>query len=209
MSYSVNDFRRRFSGRKPGIQGAQGAFSVLVPLVEKDGQAHILYELRSAEIDRQPSEVCFPGGEIEEGETPRQAALRETREEIGIEEKEISVISQLDIMHPPTDIVIYPFLGEIGEEALSHLSINRAEVAECFLVPVSFLEREPFTYHYTVPHGVGEDFPFEKVGLSRRDYKWRPVKHEIISWEFEGKFIWGLTALITRWTLEILTGKRR
>ncbi|GAE44688.1 hypothetical nudix hydrolase YeaB [Mesobacillus boroniphilus JCM 21738] len=37
-------------------------FAVLLPLVEVNGDVHILFEVRSLKMRRQPGEVCFPGG---------------------------------------------------------------------------------------------------------------------------------------------------
>ncbi|MBQ9030982.1 MAG: CoA pyrophosphatase [Parasporobacterium sp.] len=202
--FTVQDFRDTFTGRPHGIQGVKGRFAVLVPLVEIEGQAHLLYELRSAHIDRQPGEVCFPGGEIEPGETPLQAAIRETWEETGIPADRIDVISELDTLHPPSNIVIYPFLAEISRDALDDLKLSECEVAECFLVPVSFLETAPYIYNYSIDNRLGSDFQYQKIGLSGPEYNWRPMKHQIISWQFENKYIWGLTAQITKWTLDIL-----
>ena len=59
--YGTDDFKRIFGKRTPGIQGTRGRFAVLVPIVETDGEAELLFELRSSHIDRQPGEVCFPG----------------------------------------------------------------------------------------------------------------------------------------------------
>ena len=45
---------------------------------------HLLFEVRADTLDRQPGEVCFPGGHMESGETPAACALRETEEELSI-----------------------------------------------------------------------------------------------------------------------------
>ena len=203
--YKAEDFRKRFSGRSVDIQGAKGHFSVLMPVIDIKGEAYILYELRSKCIDRQPNEVCFPGGEIEAGETRREAVLRETYEEIGLKAADIDIIAELDTYHPASGIVIYPFLGEIKEESLSKIKPDPYEVAEVFLVPVSyFFENKPYRYKHDLKMQLGDDFKYEKIGLTKRTYDWRPMKSEIISWEYEGKYIWGITAQITSWNLDLL-----
>lgn len=204
---TVDDFKNRFRDRQHKIQGARGEFAVIVPIVNINGEAHILYELRSARIDRQPGEVCFPGGEIEAGETPREAAIRETWEEIGIPSSEISIIAELDTFHPPTNIVIYPFLAEISREGLDNMKLSEYEVAECFLVPVSEFLKKPYTYKYSMKPELGDDFEYDKIGVKGQSYNWHPMKHKVISWEYNGKYIWGLTALITQWTMKILDGR--
>lgn len=198
------DFKQAFAGRKPAIQGVRGRYAVLVPVIDIGGEAHILYELRSSYIDRQPGEVCFPGGEIEPGEQPMEAAVRETYEETGISVSRQEIVAELDLLHPPSNIVLYPFLGVLDEQVLHKMHLSECEVAECFTVPVSFLMQEPFVYRYSMRQDLREDFPYEKFGLKDRNYRWRSMDQEIISWEYEGKYIWGLTASITRWTLDIL-----
>ena len=202
--YKSEDIRRIFKDRAPGIQGAKGRFAVLVPMVDIDGEANLLFELRSSHIDRQPGEVCFPGGEIEDGESPLDAAVRETREETGIPAENIDIVAELDTLHPPSNIVIYPFLAEIRKEALKDMKLSECEVAEVFLVPVSFfLEQEPYVYEHSMKMDLGDDFQYDRIGLENENYPWRPMKHSIISWKYDGKYIWGLTAMIVRWTLDI------
>ena len=55
--------------------------AVLIPLVEKEGQLHVLFELRSANV-AQGGEVSFPGGHLEPGEDAAQAVVREACEEL-------------------------------------------------------------------------------------------------------------------------------
>ena len=62
--------------------------AVLIPLVEKEGEWSILFEVRQTGI-RQGGEICFPGGRIEEHETVEEAAVRETSEELLISPEKI------------------------------------------------------------------------------------------------------------------------
>ncbi|HMA60291.1 MAG TPA: NUDIX domain-containing protein, partial [Halanaerobiales bacterium] len=61
--------------------GVKAKYAVLVPMLRLEDKLHLIYEIRSEEIGTQPGEVSFPGGRIEEGETAREAAVRETEEE--------------------------------------------------------------------------------------------------------------------------------
>lgn len=56
-----------FKKRKPVTEAGFRFFSVLLPMVEIDDEPHLLYEVRSDKV-RQPGEICFPGGELEEDE---------------------------------------------------------------------------------------------------------------------------------------------
>ena len=77
----LEHLRRRYADHVPGLLGARHSYAVLCPLVERPDGLHLLFEVRSAALHRQPGEVCFPGGRMEAGETPEQCALRETEEE--------------------------------------------------------------------------------------------------------------------------------
>ena len=68
--------------------------AVFMPLVEADGKLSLLFEVRSKLIG-QAGEVCFPGGRIEEGESPLDAAVRETMEELELGRKAASLLLDL------------------------------------------------------------------------------------------------------------------
>ncbi len=57
-------------------------------------------------------QVAFPGGKIEKDETAEQAALRETKEEIGVDENKITIFNRLSNVYiPPSNFFVFPFLG--------------------------------------------------------------------------------------------------
>ena len=92
----LSDVERIFENREYGSEEFFKFFSVLVPVVKCSDGLYLLYENRARHMKRQPGEICFPGGELEPGETTETCALRETREEIGISEEQIKIVCQLD-----------------------------------------------------------------------------------------------------------------
>lgn len=71
--------------------------SVVIPLIAcKDG-IEILFEKRNSKIP-QGGEICFPGGVIEDGETPDITAVRELKEELLINDEQIDFITKLHLM---------------------------------------------------------------------------------------------------------------
>lgn len=196
--------RRQYGGYVPGLLGARHSYAVLCPLVERPDGLHLLLEVRAASLRRQPGEVCFPGGRREHGETPRETALRETWEEIGIPPEEIRVLAPLDLMQDISDRVVYPFLAEISAAGAARLKASAAEVKNVFFVPVDYLlNYKEEVYRYVVSAKVDDDFPYERIGFPKT-YPWRKGYMNVPIYEYQGHFIWGMTGRMVRWFLQQL-----
>ena len=196
----IKDVARR---HVPKPVGSWQHCSVLLPLVESDGELHVLYELRAKSLEVQPGEVSFPGGGVEAGETPAEAALRETVEELGLPADAIEIVSELDYLITYRNLTIFCFLGVIDADALKNTSVNRGEVEEYFLVPLSWLlENDPETYTNRVISEPAEDLPLEKLA-PHGGYNWSTGASvvPIYTWPdpHSGKerIIWGMTARLT------------
>lgn len=204
---TIKDFEDTFLDREPKSLGTYQYYSVLVPLVEKDGELHILYEVRAENMRKQPGEVCFPGGRIENNESAEECAVRETSEELNIKPEEIRIIAQMDFLHTYSNFTLYSLLGIIDYEVISGLSVNPDEVKEVFLVPVSFfVENEPEVYCFDVLPNIGPDFPYEKINF-QNGYNWRKGKSTVPIYRYEERVIWGLTARITNHLMDLVTKK--
>ena len=167
--------------------------AVLIPLIQKDDGYHILFEVRSKKLQHQPGEVCFPGGRVEERETTLEAAVRETKEELLIDDSQLKLYGALDYFLSPAQIRVEPFLGELtGYEG----QFSSAEVDSVFTVPLRFfLETPPDIYYNDVLITPTEDFPFSDIP-GGKDYHWAAGRYEVCFYRYEGRVIWGLTAKI-------------
>jgi len=118
------------------------ASAVLMPLFYSQGQYHILFTERSDEVVFHKGQVCFPGGTWEASDSDLlQTALREAKEEIGLDAKDIEILGELDDMLTfVTDYVISPFVGLITHP--HSFKTNGREVKGAFSVPLSFLMNE-------------------------------------------------------------------
>ncbi len=120
------------------------SFAVLIPLIKKGDGYHVLFEVRAKHLNKQPGEVCFPGGKVEPGESTYEAAVRETMEELFVEKETIQVYGALDYLLTPYQTRIEPFLAELRDY---HGQFSRDEVDSVFTVPLDFfLENEPEYY---------------------------------------------------------------
>ena len=203
----ITDISRAVSEHKPGIIGRHKCFSVVIPIIEADGQPHILYEVRSSEIKRQPGEICFPGGEKETGETDLECALRETSEELCIDIDDIQVIGEIGTLFTYGGYVIKVYAVQIDREVLIGAEPSKSEVSRLFTVPLEFLvSNEPEEYYSYAKQEVQENFPLELIGFPD-GYKWAAAKTEIPIYVYDKYVIWGITGRITKYFVNMLKGK--
>lgn len=193
----IEDFEKVFKDYKAKPLGHHRESAVLVPLVERNGELHILYEVRAETLRTQPGQVSFPGGRIDEGETPEECAIREACEELCLEPEDIRIISPLDYLHNYNNITIYPFLGVIDFYTCAKVTASRDEVKEIFFVPLKFfLEKEPLIIESQIKPVVPDDFPYELINKPQ-GYGWLRGRSPIPIYQYEDYSIWGMTALIT------------
>lgn len=196
----------------PGILGRDRLFhyAVFVPFVFLEGEYHFLFEIRAPHI-RQAGEVCFPGGAFESDvdSTIQDTAVRETCEELGIENDQIRLDGRMDSMVGVMGNIIDICVGKLFIDSLDDIYPEPAEVAEVFTVPVSsFLDNHPSVYrvHLEVKPSYFDEagnevvlFPAKELGLPERYHKpWGHPHHEIFVYDHTPHIIWGITARIVR-----------
>jgi 8-oxo-dGTP pyrophosphatase MutT (NUDIX family) len=110
--------------------------AVLIPLVERSDALTVLLTQRASQLKNHAGQISFPGGRIEpEDNGPRQAALREAAEEIGLAERFVSVVGYLPDHVLVSGFRVTPVVGFVrpGFELL----LAAHEVADTFEVPLS------------------------------------------------------------------------
>lgn len=102
--------------------------------------AALLLTRRSARLRNHAGQWALPGGRIDAGETPEQAALRELSEEVGILLDESAVIGRLDDFVTRSGYVMTPVVVWAG--AAREAVPNPDEVASIHRIPVREFMRE-------------------------------------------------------------------
>lgn len=195
---TIQEIEQQFLNHIPSIMGVKQQYAVLVPLVEQEGELHLLLEVRSKQLRSQPGDVCFPGGRMELGESATHCAFRETWEELGISASAIRPIARLDQLHHGS-FLLHPLLAQVDEVAMTDLTLNGEEVDHILLVPLSFFQKNPpqVYIHPMIPQ-VDKDFPYALIGHPEGQYRWRRVETEVPIWDYHGTAIWGMTARIIK-----------
>lgn len=149
-----------------------GALALLSAVGDDD--ARLLLTRRGDHLPHHPGQVSFPGGRVEAGETPGEAALREAWEECGVRPATVTVLGQLPTFYIPPSR--YWVTVTVGRWDRPHpLEPDDAEVAALLGVRLSQL-REAARWRAT--------------HLPDRGVAW--------AWQLDdGHLLWGATAIAT------------
>ncbi len=151
--------------------------AVLVPLVDRGSELHVLFTQRTDELPTHAGQISFPGGKIDDRDAgPVAAALRETHEETGIAPGFVDVVGYLDGYRTGTGYRITPVVAIVSQGF--RLLPEPGEVAEIFEVPLAFLM---------------------DAGNHRTDSMvWRGKRRHYYAMPYGERYIWGATAGILR-----------
>jgi 8-oxo-dGTP pyrophosphatase MutT (NUDIX family) len=109
--------------------------AVLVPLYVDAGELWTVLTRRTDSLPSHRSQIAFPGGGRELGEDPWAAALRESREEVGIDPAKVLRLGELDEGETPAGFRVIPCVGTIPFPY--EMRASEAEIAEIFNLPLS------------------------------------------------------------------------
>lgn len=140
------DAVRSRGGGLPPIAEFEGArrSAVLVALYEGPQGAEVVLTRRARHMRNHSGEVSFPGGRLDPGETPVEAALREADEEVCLPPSSVELVGELD--HLSTIVSrshIVPVVGRLP--ARPELRAGTSEVDRILHVPLAeLLRRDTF-----------------------------------------------------------------
>lgn len=178
-----SDFDLNPEMKRPAVDLTPAA--VLVPIVQHDHGLSVVLTRRADTLRQHTGQVALPGGRLDAGETPWDAALRETHEEIGLPSHRIEIAGLSTPYRTGTGFLITPVVGFVTPPV--DLKPNPQEVADVFETPFGYL-MDPANYeqrYYDMPDGMRRWF--------------YAVTHE-------ERVIWGATAGVLRALYDRLYG---
>lgn len=200
----IEYIRNKVGGRLAEPLDTKYKFAVLAPLIRNNDGWELIFQLRAKTLNRQPGEISFPGGELEKGETYKEAAVRETMEELNLLEENINVLGELDYIVSYQGSTIKAFLATINAVNVEDIRPNKAEVDHIFTVPLDyFLENQPKTYYLDLLIQNDREFPYDLIP-NGKDYQWGRGKHAVHFYQYGDYIIWGYTAKMINNLIEII-----
>lgn len=141
----ISDLRLNPELGEANADGATRAAAVLVPIVAREPEASVLLTERPKHLAAHAGQIAFPGGKMDEADpAPLDTALREAREEIGLNPARVRPVGFLDLYQTVTNFRVAPLVALVPSDFELHL--DPAEVADAFEVPLRFL-MDPANHH--------------------------------------------------------------
>jgi len=182
----IEEIRKTLAARKKMVivDSSLTDSAVLLPIYQRDGKCHIIFTKRTDHLTHHKGQISFPGGgRHDDDKTLLETALRESREEIGLKETDVTILGELDDAATVTSLYrIVPFVGLIPYPY--DFKIDRFEVGEVFGLPLEGLLNNANRKEENLVYG-------DKI-------------IRVYTYELNGRVIWGATAWILNQFLEIL-----
>ncbi len=159
--------------------------SVLILLYPNDGNIWFVITLRPDYDGIHSGQISLPGGKFEiSDQSLSQTALREAKEEIGIDPDSVKILAPLTHLYiPPSNFLVSPFIGYT--ESRPVFKADPTEVAKIIEIKLSDLKN---------PDNIRSRKITLKMGINIR----------VPCWEINGNIIWGATAMILSEFRELL-----
>ncbi|WP_448519698.1 NUDIX hydrolase [Rhodoflexus sp.] len=143
--------------------------SVLLALFQENDEWHLPFILRNTYEGVHSGQVAFPGGRYDKTDSDViTTALRETKEEIGIEVRRSQVVGRLHELYiPPSHTIVHPVVAILNEPPT--FIPDPREVSEVFTLPLSYLNRQDIRGMREVMLPNGKTMPFTTFKIADKE----------------------------------------
>ena len=149
--------------------------SVLILLFPKSENIHFFLTQRTLSVEHHKGQISLPGGTCEKSEQTINTALRETEEEIGVNQNEIKIIGELTpFFTPNSGFIVHPFIGWCNKRPKTNIQAD--EVQNLFSVSLSQLLNDQI--------------------LKSENWNLKGYQAKVPFYNFDGYKVWGVTAAI-------------
>lgn len=133
--------------------------AVLIALIERDNELHVVLTQRSAQLRHHAGQISFPGGRQEPHDRDLyDTAVREAQEEIGLHPSDVQLVGQLQDYPVISNFLIRPYVVLINPRA--PFVREQREVAEIFTVPLREVLHQHKHYVYRLQRFVYDQVYF-------------------------------------------------
>ncbi|SON48821.1 CoA pyrophosphatase [Vibrio tapetis] len=149
--------------------------AVLIGLVERPHGLQVILTKRAMHLRHHPGQISFPGGKVEEEDASVvHTALREAKEEIGLDPKYVTEIGQLPTLDTFSRFQVTPIIAFVSPSYETQIDEN--EVQSVFEAPATYL--------------------FNRSNLHALQFKVKNGLHNVFAVPYKQHLIWGVTAQI-------------
>ena len=125
----------------PNTQETARPAAVLILLFPFEDEIQFFLTKRTEDVEHHKGQISLPGGIRENNESLNETALRETKEEVGIDSTKIIISGSLTpFFIPVTGYIVHPFIGWCKEKPST--KIHDVEVNQLFSVSITELMDE-------------------------------------------------------------------
>lgn len=149
--------------------------AVLIGLVERPHGLQVILTKRAIHLRHHPGQISFPGGKVEDEDlSVVETALREAKEEIGLDPKHVTEIGRLPALDTFSRFQVTPIIAFVAPDYQTQIDEN--EVQSVFEAPAKYL--------------------FNRSNLHSLQFRVQNGLHNVFAVPYKQHLIWGVTAQI-------------
>lgn len=159
--------------------------AVLVPIIDTNTGLNLILTQRAFHLRHHAGQICFPGGKYDpEDHSLIFTATREAQEEIGLDPKCLSILGTFDPFYTSSHFAVTPVIAFVNIKEFEAKN-NHNEVSSCFFIPIKYVMEQINRQQYTF---LRHNKPQTTIFIP-----------------YQGKYIWGVTAMIIDELCQLLT----